>query len=243
MSDAARLAQVAAMVGDPARANVLAALLDGRALPAGELAYAARVTPQTVSEHLAKMVDAGLLAAPFRQGRHRYYRLASREVAAMLESIMVVAGPAPAGPRQSSWRNGEAMRNARTCYDHFAGRLGVGIADALRARGYLVLSDDGAEITETGVVFLKDFGAAVPTACGRAYCRPCLDWSERRFHIAGRVGAAITRRCFELRWVARQPTGRAITVTPAGRTGFIAAFGLDTATMSATRTDAAVQAA
>jgi DNA-binding transcriptional ArsR family regulator len=226
MSDAGRLSQVAALIGDPARANMLASLLDGRALTAGELAHAARVTPQTASEHLGKLVDACVLTPANRQGRHRYYRLASPQVAAMLESIMVVAGTAAPGPRLSSWRGGEALRNARTCYDHLAGRLGVGIADALRKRGHLVLDEDGGEVTPSGVVFLRGLGVDVDPRPGRAFCRPCLDWSERRQHLAGRVGAAIACRCFDLGWVARQSGGRAVSVTDAGRGGFAGHFGL-----------------
>jgi DNA-binding transcriptional ArsR family regulator len=225
MSDAARLAQIAALIGDPARANMLAALLDGRALTAGELAYAARVTPQTASEHLGKLVDAGILAPANRQGRHRYYRLASAQVATMLEGIMVVAGPLT-GPRLSSWRGGEALRTARTCYDHLAGRLGVGITDALRTHGHLVLDQDGGEITPSGVIFLRGLGVEMQGASGRPFCRPCLDWSERRQHLAGRIGAAIACRCFDLGWIARQPGGRAVSVTTSGKLGFAQAFGL-----------------
>jgi DNA-binding transcriptional ArsR family regulator len=226
MSDAGKLAQIAALVGDPARANMLVGLLDGRALTAGELAYTARVTPQTASEHLGKLVDAGVLAPANRQGRHRYYRLASPQVASMLEGIMVVAGSAPPGPRLSSWRGGETLRNARTCYDHLAGRLGVGIADALRGRGHLVLDQDGGEVTPSGIAFLRGLGMDVQPVRGRPFCRPCLDWSERRQHLAGHIGAVIACRCFALGWVARQPGGRAVLVTAAGTVGFAEHFGL-----------------
>jgi DNA-binding transcriptional ArsR family regulator len=226
MSDAGRISQIASLLGDPARANMLACLMDGRALTAGELAQAARVTPQTASEHLGKLVDAGVLAPARRQGRHRYHRLASPQVCAMLESILVVAGAAPPGPRLSSWRGGEALRNARTCYDHLAGRLGVGIADALRTRGHVILDDDGGEVTASGIDFLRRLGVDVDARPGRPYCRPCLDWSERRQHLAGRVGAAISCRCFDLGWVSRQTGGRAVTVTDAGWTGFTEQFGL-----------------
>jgi DNA-binding transcriptional ArsR family regulator len=239
MSDAGRLSQVAALIGDPARANMLACLLDGRALTAGELAHAAGVTPQTASEHLGKLVDAGLLAPARRQGRHRYHRLASPQVAAMLESIMVVAGAAAPGPRLSSWRGGEALRNARTCYDHLAGRLGVGIADALRARGHVMLDEDGGEVTASGMAFLRTIGVDVGRRPGRPFCRPCLDWSERRPHLVGWVGAAITCRCFDLEWVTRQPGGRIISVTDTGRTGFSEQFGLQIIDGQATTSRAA----
>ena len=226
MSNAGRLSQVAALIGDPARANMLTCLMDGRSLTAGELAYAARVTPQTASGHLTKLVDAGVLAPARRQGRHRYHRLASLQVAAMLESIMVVAGTAPPGPRLSTWRGGEALRSARTCYDHLAGRLGVRIADALQASGHLTLNEDGGEVTASGMAFLRSFGVDVDARRGRPFCRPCLDWSERRHHVAGRVGAALACRCFDLGWVARLSGGRAVSVTEDGRQGFSEHFGI-----------------
>lgn len=226
MSDAIKLAQVAALVGDPARANMLVCLLSGRAQTASELAYVARVTPQTASEHLGKLVEAGVLAPASQQGRHRYYRLASAHVAEMLESIMVVAGTAAPGPRLSTWRGSEALRHARTCYDHLAGRLGVAIADTMCGRGHLLLDHDGAEITTTGIAFLHRLGVHTTLGSGRRFCRPCLDWSERRPHLAGRIGAALACRCFELGWIARHPASRTVSVTAAGRAGFAEHFGL-----------------
>ena len=222
MSGSTRLATTAALLGDPARANILAALLDGRALTAKELAYTAHVTPQTASGHLAKLADGGLLAAE-RQGRHRYYRLASPLVGQMLESVMAVAGSEPV--RATAWRGGEALRTARTCYDHLAGKLGVALADALTQCGHVMLGTDGGEVTEQGQRFLDEFGA--PPAPGRrVFCRPCLDWSERRPHLAGRVGAALASRCFELNWIARQRDTRAVAITDAGRIGFRETFGI-----------------
>jgi DNA-binding transcriptional ArsR family regulator len=221
MSDISRMASVAALLGDPARANILTALLDGRALTAKELAFAARVTPQTASGHLARLTDACLLAAE-KQGRHRYFRLASPLVGQMLESVMAVAGPEP---RLTSWRGGEGLRTARTCYDHLAGRLGVALADALSDAGHIALSHDGGEVTEPGHAFLRDFGAE-PTAGRRVFCRPCLDWSERRPHIAGRLGAALADRCPALGWIQRQRDSRAVTITAAGAHGFAETFGI-----------------
>src|SRR6201994_4486126 len=186
MSDTTRMAAIAALLGDPARANILTALMDGRALTAKELAFAAHVSPQTTSGHLARLTDACLLAAE-KQGRHRYFRLASPLVGQMLESVMAVAGPEP---RLTSWR--------------------------------------GGEVTEPGHAFLRDFGAE-PTAGRRVFCRPCLDWSERRPHIAGRLGAALACRCFELGWIARQRDTRAVAITPAGHAGFAATFGFELA--------------
>ena len=222
MSDTTRFAATAALLGDPARANILTALMDGRALTAKELAYAAHVSPQTTSGHLGKLTDAGLLALQ-KQGRHHYYRLASPLVGQMLESIMAVAGPAPR--QHTTWRGGEALRAARTCYDHLAGRLGVALADAMQEHGHVALTVDGGEVTDAGHAFLCNFGAR-PTDGKRVFCRPCLDWSERRPHIAGRLGAALAGRCFELGWIERQRDTRALAVTPAGLAGFAERFGI-----------------
>lgn len=223
MSDITRMATIAALLGDPARANILTALMDGRALTAKELAFAAHISPSTTSGHLARLTDANLLAVE-KQGRHRYFRLASPLVGQMLESVMAVAGPEPhLGPQ---WRGGEALRTARTCYDHLAGRLGVALTDSLTESGYLQLSQDGGEVTESGRAFLTHFGAE-PQAGKRVFCRPCLDWSERRPHIAGRLGAALACRCMDLGWIARQRDSRAVTITQVGEHGFAETFGID----------------
>jgi len=186
-----RIAEVAALVGDPARANILSALMGGRALTAGELVYAAGVSPQTTSGHLGKLTGGRLIAC-VKQGRHRYYRIASPSVAEMLEGIMAVVADAPPRHRPAS-KLDDAMRVARTCYDHFAGKLGVGIADALCAQGHLVLADDGGEVTESGFALFEKFGADLHAAQSRrrVFCRPCLDWTERRPHLGGSVGAAV----------------------------------------------------
>ena len=220
------MAEVAALVGDPARANILAALLDGRALTASELAYFARVTPQTTSGHLAKLTEGKLLAV-VQQGRNRYYRLATRQVGHMLEGIMEVAVNGPKRHRPVS-KLDEAMRTARTCYDHFAGKLGVGLADALGQHGHLILAEEGGEVTESGAAFLHDFGVdlAALREKRRAFCRPCLDWTERRLHIGGAVGAALAARCFELQWFARTRDSRALAITAAGRRGLDDVFGV-----------------
>src|ERR1700722_5678322 len=165
MTEPNRIAATAALLGDPARANMLAALMDGRALTAKELAFAGHITPQSASGHLAKLADGGVLAVE-KQGRHRYYRLASALVGQMLEGVMAFAGPEPA--RATSWRGGEALRTARTCYDHLAGRLGVALADSLTERGHVALGADGGEVTEQGNRFLREFGAA-PVAGRRAF--------------------------------------------------------------------------
>lgn len=221
------LAEVGALVGDPARANMLAALMDGRALTATELAYVAGVAPQTASGHLGKLADANLLALE-KQGRHRYYRVASPLVVRMLEGILAVAAvqlPPRRVPRSSI---DERMRTARTCYDHIAGRLGVGIADALTERGHVVLEEDGGEVTDAGAAFFIAFGIELATTrrYQRAFCRSCLDWSERRPHIAGAVGAALLKHCLDIGWILRCRDSRALTITEAGRHGFSDTFGV-----------------
>jgi DNA-binding transcriptional ArsR family regulator len=223
---AANLVEVAAVVGDTARATILAALMGGQSLTGGELAFLARISRPTASEHLAKLVAARLIAVT-KKRRYCYYRITSPLVAQMLESMKVVAAievPPRYMPRSSQ---DEALRFARTCYDHLAGRLGVAIADALVSRGYVVLAAEGGEVTDTGSSFLSSFGLDLVSRSKRIFCRPCLDWSERRYHVAGLVGAQIWRRCEELNWLARGRDSRAVRVTSAGRTGLHDAFGLD----------------
>jgi DNA-binding transcriptional ArsR family regulator len=220
------MAEVASLVGDPARANILCALLDGRALTAGELAFAAGVSPQTTSGHLAKLHDARLIDL-CKQGRHRYYRLAGSHVGQMLESIMTVALTGP--PRfQPRTKNDDQLRHARTCYDHLAGELGVGIADCLIGREHVILGNEAGEVTENGTAFLTRLGVdlSVARARRRVFCRPCVDWTERRPHIGGAVGAAIATRCFELKWIERIRDGRALTITSSGRRGLMETFDL-----------------
>jgi DNA-binding transcriptional ArsR family regulator len=226
MSDVLDMAAIAALVGDPARANILCALLDGRAFTAGELAYAAHVSPQTASGHLGKLAAAHLIASS-PQGRHRYYHLAGAHVAAMLESIMAVAAISP--PRYRAIRIDEGMRTARMCYDHVAGRLGVGLADALQSRDHIVFGEDAAELTSSGEAFLREFGVDIDAARlrRRLFCRPCIDWSERRPHLAGAIGQALAQRLFALGWITRVRDGRALMVTPAGRRNLIDTFGVD----------------
>lgn len=223
-----RIAEVAALIGDPARTNILAALMDGRALTSTELSYVARVSPQTASGHLAKLTTAELLAVE-KQGRRRYYRLASPLVGQMLEGIMAVAGAQTVLRPLRPSRIDEEMRMARTCYDHLAGQLGVALADTLIGRGHLAFVQDGGEVTESGFAFLSEFGVALD-ACQRTrrvFCRPCLDWSERRAHIAGSVGARLCTRALELGWVRRRENTRSLDVTVKGRQGFTQWFGID----------------
>ena len=230
-------AEAAALVGDPARANMLAALMDGRALTAKELAHAAGITAQTASSHLARLTDGGLLAME-KQGRHRYHRLASASVAHMLESIMSVAGDRGRtdGPHSKVVRVGprdKELRRIRTCYDHLAGELAVQLADTMVARGHIDLSPDGGAVTENGLQFLRTFGVDLEgshirprSRSGHTFCRPCLDWSERRPHIAGAVGMAICQTCFSRGWLRKLDGTRAVAMTQAGHLAFRKAFDL-----------------
>lgn len=230
------IAETAALIGDPARTNMLAALMDGRALTAAELARVAGITPQTASGHLARLTEAGLLAME-RQGRHRYHRLASATIASLLENIMSVAaalntenGPGKStllvtGPRD------KALRRARTCYDHLAGEVAVAMADRMVQQGHIEFSPDGGILLESGSAFLASLGVDLDLAKTRAhgrqlFCRPCLDWSERRPHIAGALGTALADACFSKGWMRRVGGSRAVTITPAGTMALKKAFGI-----------------
>lgn len=222
MKDGPIIATVAALIGDPARANILTALMDGRALTASELAAAAGVALPTASGHLGKLTEAGLLGVE-KQGRHRYYRLSGTDVAEVLEGLMGLAQRTGAMRVRAGPRDAE-LRAARVCYDHLAGEEGVALLERLVARGLL----DGGEKPR-----LTDAGRAAFAAIGidvaalerrrRPTCLPCLDWSERRHHLGGALGAAILARAVTLGWVTRGE-GRALRITPAGRTAFAAAF-------------------
>jgi DNA-binding transcriptional ArsR family regulator len=223
------MAAIAALIGDTARARVLDALADGRALAAGELAFTAGVTPATASAHLARLVDGGLLTV-LRQGRHRYYRLASSRVGDLLEQIMLVAtidGPPRYRPRAKC---DEDFATARSCYNHLAGRLGVAITDAMIGRDLLVLDDDAGAVTSKGTQFLAEFGVELvaPGLHGqRLFCRPCIDRTERRPHLAGALGTQLACRCFELGWIERMRDSRAVKITNAGHNGLRETFGIE----------------
>jgi len=227
MIKGAIIAEVAALVGDPTRATMLSALVDGRAMSANELALAARITPQTASTHLGRLTKAGLLAVD-RNGRHRYFRLATPKVAEMIEGIVAVALEnrprfSPVSPQA------RAVDAARICYDHLAGRLSVDLTDALIARDFIVIHDGGAAITTAGARFFSEFGIPLPARRSARHpaCRLCLDWTERRPHIAGSLGAAITQRFFDLGWIERMRRSHAVIVTPLGRRRLEETFGVD----------------
>jgi DNA-binding transcriptional ArsR family regulator len=221
------IAEIAALVGDPARATMLSALLDGRALTASELASAARITPQTASTHLAKLTQAGVLAV-VRNGRHRHFRLASPAVADMIDAIVAVALQKRPRYRPLS-AQAHALGAARICYDHLAGRLSVDLTDSLIAREYVVPDDDeAAEITTSGIRFFTQLGIELPPrrSTRRHFCRLCLDWTERRPHIAGAIGAALTKRYFDLGWMERTKESHAVVVTSLGQRGFLKTLGV-----------------
>jgi DNA-binding transcriptional ArsR family regulator len=223
----ANMVEVAALVGDTARATMLAALMSGQSLTATELAYCASITRSTASGHLAKLVNARLLVVN-RKRRFAYYRIASPLIARMLESIKQVAAiETPPRHRPRSARD-DALCFARTCYDHMAGCCGVAITDALMARGHVTLSDEGGEVTPSGDRFLRAFGADLdpPAGSRRLFCQPCLDWSERRYHLKGIVGTGLLNRCLELGWFKRERDSRALRLTPAGHMGLAATFGI-----------------
>lgn len=220
MKDGPSIARVAALIGDHARADVLTALMADRALTATELADVAGVTKQTISAHLAKLVDAGLLAVE-SQGRHRYFRLADRDVAQLLESLMGVAFRTGAVRLRSSPRE-PALRRARLCYDHLAGEFGVMACEGLLARKVLCRSGAGFDLTAAGGRWFASFGidAGAVARQRRAFCRPCLDWGERRHHLGGALGTAMLHRVFELGWARPVEESRVIDFTPPGERAF-----------------------
>ena len=225
------IAQIASLMGEPARAAMLLQLMDGRMLTATELARAGNVSAQTASRHLAQMVAAGLMCVEQR-GRHRYHRLASGEVARILEGLMRIAGDPPVhravvvGPRD------DAMRMARMCYDHIAGRLGLAIAESLLVAQAIEFDGDGGQVTGRAPQVLQQWGLTLepePHASRqlRPYCRPCLDWSERKAHLAGRLGAMICTHCLERGWLTRAAGGRTLVISPEGARTFRERLGLD----------------
>ncbi|MFC3077776.1 ArsR/SmtB family transcription factor [Phenylobacterium terrae] len=215
MSNIARLAEIGALVGDPGRCAMLVALMDGRALTASELAHAAGVTPSTASSHLAQLTQAELLLV-VRQGRHRYHRIASPEVARMLEGIMAVASMAPAVRPVTTGPRDRDMRHLRTCYDHLAGSLAVAIADSMAQRGEIILGPEGGRLTGAGEALLGRLSIDL-TDRRAGLVRPCLDWSERRFHLGGGLGATLQQAFLQRGWIRLSPRSRAVVLSQQGR--------------------------
>ena len=222
------IALVAALVGDPARSNMLMALMSGRALTASELAQEAGITPQTASSHLAKL-EAGSLIEPEKQGRHRYYRLTGPDVAAALEGLMDLAARA-GHMRVRTGPKDPALRRARICYDHLAGELGVQMLDSLKRQKLVRQRKQDIELTADGKRFMAkalQIDAEAIAHTRRPLCKACLDWSARRHHLAGTVGAAVMARFTELNWAARDalPGSRIVNFTRTGEKQFKMLFG------------------
>jgi len=233
------IAWIASLVGDPARSRILLALMDGRARTAKELAFLARVSAATASAHLAKLRDAQFIVVE-PQGRHRYFRLASERVGQMIESMAIVAGDTLPALR-SGRRVPEPLAMARRCYDHVAGRIGVAVADALLRGDHVVFADGGGEVTPEGRAFFAGLGLDLARfgATRRVFCRPCLDWTERRHHLAGAVGAALCEHCLERDWLRPTRDSRALAVTPEGRAALSRHFGIEVDRLAAQPTRAA----
>ena len=226
MKDGPDISRVASLIGDPARANILAALMDGRALTATELSMAAGVGKSTTSIHLGKL-DQGGLVKPSKQGRHRYYALADAEVAKVLEALMGLAQQTGATRVRTGPRDAD-LRYARICYDHLAGAIGVALFDALVSRKALIAGEDDVLLTPSGAEALSDFGIDVKdlAANRRKMCRGCLDWSMRRNHLAGSLGAALWSRFEDLGWAARDKNSRVVRFSSKGLAGLRETFGL-----------------
>lgn len=216
MKEGPNIALLGSLIGDPARANILTSLMSGQALTAGELSQEAGVTPQTTNSHLAQLVSGGLLIVE-KQGRHRYFRLAGADVATAVEALMDLADQAGRrrvrpGPKDPD------MRRARVCYDHLAGERGVELFARLSSQGLIALDGAGVAVTPLGDARLGEFGIDLDALrqAKRPVCRTCLDWSERRSHLAGALGARLLERFFELRWAQRVPNSRIVRFTPFG---------------------------
>lgn len=222
------ISSVAFLIADPARAAMLMALFDGRALPAGELAHAAGVTAQTASAHLAKLLNGGLLACE-QQGRHRYYRLTDSHIADAIEQLAAISSVATVRRRPLN-RAAQELRFARCCYDHLAGQLGVAVTQALQQRQLIVAgADKQFELSAAGSAWFAAIGVDVaalkPTRHGLA--RQCLDWTERSHHLAGPLGVQLMRALCAAGWLRRSPSSRAVQVTPKGWAGLKAQLGID----------------
>lgn len=224
MKEGPDIARIAGLIGDPARANILSALMSGKALTVTELAGEAGVTIQTASGHLSKL-DAGGLLAPVKQGRHKYYSLANDDVARVLEGLMGLA--ATSGHlRTRTGPKDPALRKARVCYNHLAGDMGIQMFDSLIRRRFLGVGDDGLDLSKKGRAFVTEFGIDLDALCARKspLCRECLDWSERRSHLAGSLGRAFLSRFEQIGWARREPGTRIVTFSRKGETAFAKAF-------------------
>lgn len=233
MSASPGFAITASLLADPARAIMLTALLDGRALPAGELAYAAGVTPQTASSHLGRLVDGGLISVE-KEGRHRYFRLAGSHVAQALEHLAAIRPDAPV-KRKALSPQGRELRFCRRCYDHLAGRVGVAVARGMQERGFIVaMADKRFEVTPSGVDWFATVGVDVHALkpARRGLARQCLDWTERTHHLAGPLGVQFMKAMCEEGWLRRVTDSRAVRVTPKGWRELKRHLGVDLASVA-----------
>ena len=221
------MAEIAALLGETSRATILASMMDGRFHTASELAYMAAIKPQTASFHLAKLVEGKLIKVE-KQGRHRYFQLAGEDIAQFLESFLAISPPPEVRSLKQSSQI-KLLQDARTCYDHLAGKLGVQLTESMLKAGYLTLEGKQFVLTDEGILFFTTFGIDL-TALKRkrrSFSHACLDWSERRYHLAGALGCELLNQFFNLGWLLRVPSIRAIKVTEEGKIGFKEVFHLD----------------
>ncbi|MGJ8626491.1 MAG: ArsR/SmtB family transcription factor [Sulfitobacter sp.] len=225
MKEGPDIAKVAALIGDPARANMLTALMGGKTLTETELAAEANITPQTASAHLSKMTDAVILRQR-KQGRHRYSAINDENVADFIAGLMGLAEKAGLSRTRTGPRD-TALRTARSCYNHLAGDMGVRLFDALERHSYLIKTEGGITLTDAGRTFFEDFGIDLPALDRKTstLCRECLDWSARRSHLSGNLGRAILDRFIELNWETRDIKSRAILFSERGKAEFADMFG------------------
>jgi len=227
MSGDADIAAAAALLAEPARASLVLAVMDEGVLAATDLAARVGIAPSTASEHLARLVAGGFLATS-KRGRHRYYGLADPAVAAVVEALAVIAPQPPVRSLRDATRS-ELVRYARTCYDHLAGHVGVAVARGLEKKRALIREDDGYRLGRTANALFGSLAIDVDALASRRrpLVRACVDWSEREPHVAGALGAALTERLFELRWIKRRNGNRSVELTPEGRTGLKNQLGVD----------------
>lgn len=221
------IAEVASLLSETSRATILASLMDGRFHTASELAYMAAIKPQTASFHLAKLVD-GKLVTVEKQGRHRYFQLANKEITQFIESFLAISPlPEVRSLKQSS--QVKLLQEARTCYDHLAGKLGVALTDSMLDAGYLEKVEKEFVVTPSGEQFFTDFGIDLNKIRKkrRSFSNVCLDWSERRHHLAGALGHELLTHFLDLGWIMRVPSIRAIKITEVGKDGFKQVFHID----------------
>ncbi|WP_136608019.1 ArsR/SmtB family transcription factor [Paenibacillus dokdonensis] len=221
-----KMAELVSLLGETSRAAILTSLMDGRFHTASELALEAGITPQTASFHLAKMT-AGMLVTAEKHGRYRYYKLAGQEIAQILETLLTISKPAEIRSLRQSTQM-KALCEARTCYDHLAGKLGVRLTQSMMDNKYIEKGQEEFTVTPEGERFFTELGLDLPALRKqrRSFSRICLDWSERQHHLAGTLGHAVVSRLFEMKWIERAASGRAVIVTEQGRAGLKRDFGI-----------------